>query len=106
VLEIIVLPNCPYCLQSIETIAQLKIRNPKLLIEYKILSKKGQGGHIEPRLKKHQLNYSFTGNGSSLRKITKGAFPSFVFYSPGGSSVKVWDNNAFGTMALDDIESH
>ena len=39
-LEIIVLPNCPFCLQSIEMIVELKKRNPKLPIVYKILSKR------------------------------------------------------------------
>ena len=105
-LEIIVLPNCPFCLQSIEMIVALKKRNPKLLIVYKILSKKGMGGDIEPQLKKNQIDYDFIKNNSELRKITKGSFPTFVFYRKGISEAKSWDNNAFGTMALDYIESH
>lgn len=103
-LEIIVLPNCPYCVQSIKTIVQLKNRNPELPIVYKILSKKGRGGDIEPQLKKNQIDYDFISNNSKLRKITKGSFPTFLFYSKGNSKAKVWDNNSFGTMALDYIE--
>ena len=105
-LEIIVLPNCPFCLKSIEMIVELRKRNPKLPIVYKILSKKVKGGDIEPQLKKNQIDYDFISNNAQLRKITKGSFPTFVFYRKGISEVKVWDNNTFGTMALDDIEAH
>ena len=104
--EIIVLPNCPFCLQSIEMIVQLKKRNPELPIVYKILSKKGRGGDIEPQLKKNQIDYDFISNNSELRKITKGSFPTFLFYKKGSSEAKAWDNNSFGTMALDYIEDH
>ena len=103
-LEIIVLPNCPFCLQSIEMIVELKKRNPKLPIVYKILSKKGSGGDIELHLKKNQIDYDFISNNSQLRKITKGSFPTFVYYIKGSSEAKAWDNNSFGTMALDYIE--
>ena len=105
-LEIIVLPNCPFCLQSIEMIVQLKKRNPELPIVYKILSKKGKGGDIEPLLKNHRIDYKFISNNSKLRKITKGSFPTFLLYKKGSSEAKAWDNNAFGTMALDFIEEH
>ena len=73
---------------------------------YKILSKKGRGGDIEPQLKKNQIDYDFISNNSELRKITKGSFPTFLFYKKGSSEAKAWDNNAFGTMALDYIEDH
>lgn len=105
-LEIIVLPNCPFCLQSIEMIIELKKRNPKLPIVYKILSKKGSGGDIEPQLKKSQINYSFVNNTINMKKITGGSFPSFAFYKKGKSSIMTWDNNTFGSCALDYIESN
>lgn len=103
-LEIIVLPNCPFCLQTIQMIVRLKNRNPELPIVYKILSKKGSGGDIEPQLKKNQIDYDFITNSSELRKITKGSFPTFLFYPKANSKAKAWDNNSFGTMALDYIE--
>ena len=106
VLEVIVLPNCPFCLESIETIIQLTKRNPDLPIVYKILSKKGKGGDIEPLLKKHRIDYKFINNNPKLRKITKGSFPTFLLYKKGSSEAKAWDNNTFGTMALDFIEEH
>ena len=37
-LEVMTLPNCPYCVESIPAIARLKKRNPNLQIQYKILS--------------------------------------------------------------------
>ena len=83
-LEVIVLPNCPFCLQSIETIVKLKKRNPKLSIAYKILSRKGMGGDIEPLLKKNRIQYSFIRNNSTLRKITRGSFPTFILYKAAG----------------------
>jgi hypothetical protein len=62
------------------------------------------GGDIEPLLKKNRIEYSFIRNNSTLRKITRGSFPTFILYKAGGLEVKAWDNNAFGSMALDLIE--
>jgi hypothetical protein len=74
-LEVIVLPNCPFCLQSIETIVKLKKRNPKLSIAYKILSRKGMGGDIEPLLKKNRIEYSLFEIIQHSEKLLEGHFP-------------------------------
>lgn len=102
--DVYVLPNCPYCVQSIETLVKLRKRNPKLLISYKILSSKGNGGDVESDLIKHKIKYSFVSNTSTVRKITKGSFPTFVFHSKNSAIAWVWNNNTFGSKALDFIE--
>ena len=103
-LEVYVLPNCPYCIQSIETVVKLKERNPKLLLQFKILSSKGNGGHIESDLKKHKIKYSFVSNNLKVKTITKGSYPTFVLHAKNSPLAWVWNNNTFGSKALDFIE--
>lgn len=105
-LEVMTLPNCPYCIESIAAIARLKKRNPKLKIQFKILSSNKHGGHVASLLKKSQINYSFVNNTKNMKKITGGSFPSFAFYEKGQPSIMTWDNNTFGSCALDYIESN
>lgn len=105
-LEVMTLPNCPYCVESIAAIAKLKKRNPNLQIHYKILSSQENGGHVASLLKKSQINYSFVDNTNEIKKITRGSFPSFVFYEKGKKSIMTWNNNSFGSCALDYIESN
>ena len=105
-LEVMTLPNCPYCVESIPAIAKLKKRNPNLQIQYKILSSQKNGGHVASLLKKFQINYSFVGNTNEIKKITGGSFPSFAFYEKGTTSIMIWNNNSFGSCALDYIESN
>ena len=68
-LEVMTLPNCPYCVESIAAVARLKKRNPNLQIQYKILSSQKNGGHVASLLKKFQINYSFVGNTNEIRTI-------------------------------------
>ena len=104
-LEVYVLPNCPYCIQSIETLVKLKDRNPNLLLKFKILSSKNNGGHIESALREHKIKYSFVSNNLNVNTITKGSYPTFVLHAKNSPLAWVWNNNTFGSKALDFIES-
>ncbi|MDG1349630.1 MAG: hypothetical protein P8P80_00905 [Crocinitomicaceae bacterium] len=104
--EVITLPNCPYCVESIDAIVQLKKRNPDLDVIYKILSSSNNGGHVAALLKKSKIKYAFVRHNSDLKKITKGSFPTFAFRQKGRSDVFVWNNNTFGSCALDFIEAN
>ena len=101
--EIVSLPNCPYCISSINLINQFKKRNPNLSIEYKIVSLGAKEGKLEKELRKAGLKYSMIRSDKTLRDLVKGSYPTYLFYYKG--NIQIWNNNSFGTKALDFIES-
>lgn len=101
--EIVSLPNCPYCISSINLINQFKKRNPNLSIEYKIVSLGVKEGKLEKELRKAGLKYSMIRSDKTLRDLVKGSYPTYLFYYKG--NIQIWNNNSFGTKALDFIES-
>lgn len=103
--EIISLPNCPYCISSVDLINQFKKRNPNLSVEYKIVSLGAKEGKLEKELRKVGLKYSTLQSGKKMKHIVRGSYPTYVFYQKDKGDIQIWNNNSFGTKALDDIES-
>jgi thiol-disulfide isomerase/thioredoxin len=100
-LKIYVLPNCPYCIETIEIMNQFHQRNPKIEIEYVIISGSG-GGSIAKELPEF-VKITYRNNSESIKKITMGSYPCFVLTKD--NSLSIWDNNSFGLKSLDIIES-
>ena len=103
--EIIALPTCPYCISSVDLISRFKKRNPNLSVEYKIVSVGSKEGKLEKELRKVGLKYSTLKSGKKMRHIVRGSYPTYVFYQKDKSDIQIWNNNSFGTKALDFIES-
>lgn len=104
-IEVIVLPDCPHCLNSTDLIRKLISRNKDLRILYKIVTNDTYGGSIEEKLKMEGMKYSYSAYDANIKILAKGSFPSFVFHEKGSKNVQIWNNNTFGSKALDDIES-
>lgn len=102
-LTIIVLVNCPYCVQSIETIKRLKKKNPSILIEYWVLSTdltdKTKYQELLGKTAKVKLK---GGNADELANIAQGSYPTFVI-SDKHKAKKAWNNDSFGAMAMDEV---
>ena len=105
-LEILVLPDCPHCMYSTELVKKLALRNTGAQIVYKIVSKDEYGGGIEEKLKVEDLKYKHARYDADIKTLAKGSFPSFVFHKKGAKEVQVWNNNTFGSKALDYIEEN
>jgi len=99
-LQVYVLPNCPYCVETIELMTQFHRRNPKIVIEYIIVA--GSGGAIAKELPEF-VRITYRNNSESVENITKGSYPCFVLTKD--NSLTIWDNNSFGLKSLDVIES-
>ena len=101
-LIIITIPDCPYCFASIKKIKQLKKRIPKLNVKYLVCSK---NKHSINSYKK-EINGNFpidiTTNTNEWVELSKGSFPSYLFISK--KSMRIWSNDNFGTLALDELE--
>jgi hypothetical protein len=104
-LTVVVLPDCPYCYQSISLINKLKSRNPNLPINYWVVS----SDTLPPKtgiLSKIPYEYEVFQRHDviEMSKLVLGTFPCFVL-SDNGKVQKVWNNNQFGVRALDEIEA-
>ncbi len=102
---VIVLPNCPYCYQSLSLMMKLKKRNPTISISYWVatsdtIPEKTAILRVMPKefkaIQQHETK--------AISELTKGTFPCFVI-SNNKKAVKIWNNNQFGVRALDEIES-
>ena len=98
-IRVYVLPNCPYCVESLEMMDIFHKRNPKAEIEYVIIG--SGGGKILPKIP-YYIKVQHTKLDSNVKNISKGSFPSFLVKKD--KSLLIWDNNAFGLRAFDLIE--
>ena len=103
-LSIVVLPDCPFCLETIPLVKKLKARNPKIKIEYIIASRPNEIPHgIADKIPKN-CNFRLESDLQKLGQITHGAFPTYIT-SNNKSIVRLWRSEHFGTKALDEIET-
>ena len=98
-IRVYVLPNCPYCVESLELMDVFHKRNPKVEIEYVIIG--SGGGKILPKIPSY-IKVEHTKLDTNVKNISKGSFPSFLVKKD--KSLLIWDNNAFGLRAFDLIE--
>lgn len=100
-LIILVLPECPYCHESIAISKKLIERNPKLKIEYWVT-----GDVIDSKFDKLKSDRISILQNREIEKtiyLTEGVFPTYLI-TKNKQIVKRWTNNEFGVLALDEIE--
>ena len=98
---VIVLPDCPYCHESIAISKKLIERNPKLKIEYWVT-----GDVIDSKFDKLKSDQIPIVQNREIEKtiyLTEGVFPTYLI-TKNKQIVKRWTNNEFGVLALDEIE--
>lgn len=100
-LVIIVLPDCPYCHESMIISKKLIERNPKLEIEYWVT-----GDVTDSKIEKLKSNRISIIKNPEIDKtiyLTEGVFPTYALTN-NKKLEKRWTNNEFGVLALDEIE--
>ena len=103
-LSIVVLPDCPFCLETIPLVKKLKERNPKINIEYIIASRPNEIPHgIADKIPKN-CTFRLVSDLQKLGQITHGAYPTYII-SENETIVLLWRSEHFGTKALDEIEA-
>ena len=102
-LSIVVLPDCPFCLETIAIANELIKRNPKCKINYIIASKPNEIPHGIADKIPEKCSFRLESNIQQLSQITHGAYPTYCL-SENGNIVKIWRSEHFGTKALDEIE--
>ncbi|NBX79334.1 MAG: hypothetical protein EBQ94_02975 [Flavobacteriales bacterium] len=103
-LIVLSLPNCPFCIQSTESIKAFKSKNSKLKVEYWIMNGTPADSLKYKKLVGEAATCSNKKNTTELFKISKGGYPTFVL-SDHKKALKVWGNESFGVRAWDAVIS-
>ena len=103
-LTVVVLPNCPYCYQSILLMKKIKERNPNIPINYWVSARDTLPSNtailkVLPKdfqvIQRHDTE--------KISELVRGTYPCFI-RSEKGKAVKLWNNNQVGVSALDEME--
>ena len=103
-LLIIALADCPYCIQSQETIKLIHQKNTKIKAEYLIVNGTKQDSIRYARMLLGFASCRTVKNSVPLIQTIQGRFPSYILVRKGKLN-KVWTNNTFGVRAWDEVVS-
>ena len=103
-LLIVALADCPYCIQSQETIKLIHKKNPKIKAEYIIMNGTKQDSIRYAEMLKGFATCRTQKNNVVLMQTIHGSFPSYIFVQK-GKFKKVWNNDNFGVLAWDELVS-
>ena len=104
--EFIVLsiPGCPYCYESIGRMKKLIERNQKIQIKFIVCSEDKTTLDWYSEEAGDDIKVELAKNPEKMVELAKGSFPTFVLVN-NDAKLKVWSNNSFGVLALDEIEN-
>ena len=103
-LLIIALADCPFCIQSQNTIKIIHQKNKKIKAEYLIVNGTKQDSIRYARMLNGFASCRNIKNSIPLLRSIQGSFPSFILVRKGKLN-KVWSNNTFGVRAWDEVVS-
>ena len=103
-LLIIALADCPYCIQSQETVKLIHQKNTKIKAEYLIVNGTKQDSIRYARMLNGFASCRTMKNSIPLLQSIQGHFPSFILVRKGKLN-KVWSNNTFSVRAWDEVAS-
>lgn len=103
-LTVVVLPNCPYCYQSIILMKKIKERHPTISINYWVSSQDRLHSNIAIlRVLPKDFNVTQHHDTDKISELVQGTYPCFIL-SDNGRAIKQWNNNQVGVSALDEME--
>ena len=103
-LLIIALADCPYCIQSQETVKLIHQKNTKIKAEYLIVNGTKQDSIRYARMLNGFASCRTIKNSVPLIQTIQGSFPSFILVQ-NSTFKKVWNNNTFSVRAWDEVVS-
>jgi hypothetical protein len=101
---VVAIPGCMYCMESIEKLNKLKERNPDLKIRFLVLSSDDKDLKYYREIAAPSISVTKAKETKRFLEISKGGFPTFLSVK-GGKIMKVWSNDSFGVLALDEVEN-
>jgi hypothetical protein len=103
-LVIVILPGCPYCIETIELSKKMVELNPKIKIQYLLASEDQEGFQYFSKRLPSTIGVKMAQNSMLCMLMAQGEFPSY-FLVANGKVKTAWHNTQFGVRALDQINS-
>lgn len=101
-LIVISLPGCPFCKQSVLFFKEIKKKHPHLKVEYVVTSDDDRNLAYYDEVIQGAFPLRLANNPEAMSKLAQGSFPTYVLVD-NNQPLKIWSNNTFGVMALDDV---
>lgn len=103
-LNVVVLPSCPYCHETILLMNKLKARQPKLNIRYVVVAEtKSTMNGFKSKLNK-RIQVVISKKPEDWIIMAQGGFPCMIL-SEDKKIIHAWENDHFGVRAIDEIIS-
>ena len=102
-LIVLALPGCPFCKQSMGKAAKLIERNPGLKVTYVVTKADKDALTWYREIAVKGIDIVPAKNDKAISSLAKGKFPTFVVAN--GNKLRVWSNDGFGVLAIDEIEN-
>jgi thiol-disulfide isomerase/thioredoxin len=103
-LNVVVLPSCPYCHETITLMNYLKENYPKLQIRYVVVADSKQTMQAFRSKLNHQIDVQLSKKPKDWIMMAQGGFPCMIL-SKNNKIIYAWENGHFGVRAIDDILS-
>lgn len=103
-LAVVVLPGCPYCLQTAAQMNRLAAQNTKLKIVYYFISEDPSAARIFRKTLNERIELRYTQDATLWMMAAEGVFPSYLLFD-NKRLKRAWHNTTFGVRALDELRN-
>ena len=103
-LLVVTIPDCPFCLESIFRLKQIKKRNPEVKMLFSVCTTNKQKLSLYKQLIAGDFDIEMAKDIDASVKLADAHFPTFVQLKK-GLPVYKWSNDQFGAGAMDEFES-
>ena len=104
-LAVVVLPGCPYCMQTTEVMNRLAKQNKNIKIAYYMVS---EDPSVKQTLRKKldkRIAIRYTKEATLWMLAAEGVFPSYLLFDQ-RQLKRAWHNTTFGVLALDELRAY
>jgi thiol-disulfide isomerase/thioredoxin len=101
-LNIVVLPSCPYCHETIKLMNNLKESYPNLNIRYVVVAESKQTMHAFRSKLDPKIDVQLSNKPDNWIIMAQGGFPCIIL-SKNKNIIYAWESGYFGVRAIDDI---
>jgi hypothetical protein len=101
-LAIVVLPGCPYCMQTTDVMNRLAAQNKHLKISYYLVSEDPISERLFRKKLDKRITVRTTKDATLWMLAAEGVFPSYLLFD-NKQLKRAWHNTTFGVRALDEL---
>jgi thiol-disulfide isomerase/thioredoxin len=104
-LAVVVLPGCPYCMQTTEVMNRLAKQNKNLKIAYYMVSEDPSAQQTLRKQLDKRIAIRYTKDATLWMLAAEGVFPSYLLFDH-KQLKRAWHNTTFGALALDELRAY